>query len=272
MEPHKYLSPALLFAGSLLGIHAFTWPLYLPDSTFFLFQPDAARALSLLIATIAVGIIALDISAEVLDSKSVALLGVLSALIAALRLVGAGAIGVEPMWFLLITASFVFGARFGFSLGVISLGVSALLTGGIGPWLPFQMLAAGWIGVFAGGMGALSRSQSLSAQRIILVAVGILTSLTFGVLMDLQLWPWIAGTDLQLSYVAGNSILDNLQRFFAFHFATALAWDLPRALTTSVLIAVTSVPIMKSLRRAQTKLNLTSHVKAQTANARSFQR
>ena len=268
MKPSKYLSPLLLSASSILGIHAFAWPLYLPDSTFFLFQPEAARALSLVIAIVAVGIIALDISADVLDSKSVALLGVLSALIAALRLVGAGAIGVEPMWFLLITASFVFGARFGFSLGVISLGVSALITGGIGPWLPFQMLAAGWIGLCAGGIGSLARSQSFAAQRMIVVGVGIFTSLAFGVLMDLQLWPWIAGTDLQLSYLAGNSIGENLQRFFAFHFATALAWDLPRAITTSVLLAITSIPIMKSLRRAQTKLNLTSREKAQKVNAR----
>jgi energy-coupling factor transport system substrate-specific component len=268
MRLHNYLSPSLLISGSLLGIHAFAWPLYLPDSTFFLFQPDAARALSLGIALLAIGIVALDINAGVLDSKSVALLGVLSALIAALRLIGAGAIGVEPMWFLLITASFVFGARFGFSLGVISLAVSALLTGGIGPWLPFQMMAAGWIGFFAGFIGSFARTSSHKVQRVILILVGIITSLLFGALMDLQLWPWIAGTDLQLSYVAGSSLADNLQRFVAFHFATALAWDIPRAITTSILIALTSIPIMKSLQRAQLKLNFTSHAMQQKANAR----
>ena len=268
MKLRRYLSPSLLVSGSLFGIHAFAWPLYLPDSTFFLFQPDAARALSLGIALLGIGIIALDISAGVLDSKSVALLGVLSALIAALRLIGAGAIGVEPMWFLLIIASFVFGARFGFSLGVISLAVSALLTGGIGPWLPFQMMAAGWIGFFAGSIGSVARTSTHKVQRVILILVGIISSLIFGALMDLQLWPWIAGTDLQLSYIAGNSLLDNLQRFVAFHFATALAWDIPRAITTSILIAITSIPIMKSLQRAQLKLNFTSHAMEQKANAR----
>lgn len=268
MRLRRYLSPSLLVSGSLLGIHAFAWPLYLPDSTFFLFQPDAARALSLGIALLGIGIIALDISAGVLDSKSVALLGVLSALIAALRLIGAGAIGVEPMWFLLIIASFVFGARFGFSLGVISLAVSALLTGGIGPWLPFQMMAAGWIGFFAGSIGSVARTSTHRVQRAILILVGIISSLIFGALMDLQLWPWIAGTDLQLSYIAGSSLLDNLQRFAAFHFATALAWDIPRAITTSILIAITSIPIMKSLQRAQLKLNFTSLSMQQKANAR----
>jgi energy-coupling factor transport system substrate-specific component len=267
MKVGRFLSSTLLLMGSLLGLHAFAWPLYLPDSTFFLFQPDAARAFSLGIAFLAIGIIALDISADVLDSKSVALLGVLSALIAALRLVGAGAIGVEPMWFLLIIASYVFGARFGFSLGVISLAVSALLTGGIGPWLPFQMLAAGWIGLFAGFIGSITQASSHKVQRLTLILVGIISSLTFGALMDLQLWPWIAGTDLQLSYVPGSQVVENLQKFLAFHFATALAWDIPRAITTSILLALTSIPIVKSLQRAQIKLNFTSHAMEQKANA-----
>jgi hypothetical protein len=44
-------------------------------------------------------VIVLQISSQQLDAKSVALLGVLSALIAALRPLGAGAVGIEPMWF-----------------------------------------------------------------------------------------------------------------------------------------------------------------------------
>jgi len=263
----RYYSPVLLLIASVIGIHAFIWPLYLPDSSFFLFTPDSARALAIIIAFIAVSIIALDISYGTLDSKNVALLGVLSALIAALRLVGAGAIGIEPMWFLLITSSFVFGARFGFSLGVLSLAISALLTGGIGPWLPFQMLAAGWIGYFSGLIGIGFRRASYSAQRFALIGIGIITSLSFGVLMDLQLWPWVAGIDTQLSFTPGDSIVDNLQKFAAFHFATALAWDIPRAFTTSLLIALTSIPIVKSLERARIKLNITSHAMARKAHA-----
>lgn len=264
---NRFISPSLLCIASLLGLHAFVWPLYLPDSTFFLFTPGAARALAIVIALIAVSITALDISYGALDSKSVALLGVLSALIAALRLVGAGAIGVEPMWFLLICSSFVFGSRFGFSLGVLSLAVSALLTGGIGPWLPFQMMAAGWIGYFSGLVGSQLRKSSYEIQRYSLIAIGVLASLSFGALMDLQLWPWIAGIDTQLSYLPGNSIVENLQRFALFHLTTALAWDIPRALTTSILLALTSIPIVKSLERAHTKLNFTSHAMAQKASA-----
>jgi energy-coupling factor transport system substrate-specific component len=248
-----------LLMGSILGFIAFTWPLYLPDSRFPLFQPGNARVLALLIAFFAVALIAIEISRGALDAKAVAILGVLSALIAALRLVGAGAVGVEPMWFLLILASYAFGATFGFSLGVVSLAASAFLTGGIGPWLPFQMLAAGWIGMFAGAFSKLTyRNLKLRSEILLLVSIGVAASLMFGLLMDLQLWPWLTGTDTQLSFIAGASIVENLQRFTVFHLTTALAWDLPRALTTGVLILLTARPVLNAFRRARLRLNLTS--------------
>ena len=264
MRANSFSSFALLCAGTLLGIHAFAWPLYLPDSDFFLFQPDSARAFALLTALIAISVVSIDISKGALDSKSVAILGVLAALIASLRLVGAGAIGVEPMWFLLIIASFVFGSRTGFALGVLSLAISSIITGGIGPWLPFQMIAAGWIGLVSGVVGNTARNFSEVKQKIALVGISIFSSLSFGFLMDLQLWPWIAATDTQLSFLPGDSIANNLEKFVAFHFATALAWDIPRALTTATLVVMTATPIMKSLERAKSRLAFTSHAMAQT--------
>lgn len=268
MQKSRRSSFILLVLGSLLGAISFSWPLYLPASNFFIFQPDSARAFAILIALIGIGVVSLDISQGALDSKAVALLGVLAALIAALRLVGAGAIGIEPMWFLLIISGYVFGANFGFALGVISMGVSALMTGGVGPWLPFQMLAAGWIGLFAGSVARLTRRFKLKVEILSLVLVGLFSSLTFGFLMDLQLWPWITSTDTQLSFIAGGAILENFQRFIVFHLATALAWDIPRAITTSVLIALTAKPLLHSLRRAQNRLNFTLRAMQPTVSAR----
>ena len=76
-----------------------------------------------------------------LDAKAVAMLGVLAAVGAALRPLGAGAGGIETVFFLLVLAGRVFGPGFGFVLGSTTLFASALITGGVGPWLPFQMLA-----------------------------------------------------------------------------------------------------------------------------------
>ena len=78
------------------------------------------------------------------------MLGVLSAINAALRPLGAGIAGIETVFFLLVLAGRVFGPGFGFVLGCTSLFASALLTAGVGPWLPFQMVASAWIGMFAG--------------------------------------------------------------------------------------------------------------------------
>ena len=77
----------------------------------------------------------------------------------------------------------------------------------------------------------------------------VFASELFGILMDLQFWPWALGANTQLSFLAGAPIGENLNRFFTFHFLTAMAWDLPRAVFTSGLILVTGQPVLTALRR-----------------------
>ncbi|CAB4868597.1 MAG: ECF transporter S component [Actinobacteria bacterium] len=196
---------------------------------------------------ITVFLVILEISQSKLDSKSVAILGVLSALIAALRPLGAGAIGIEPMWFLLILSARVFGPSFGFLLGLTSVFVSALLTGGLGPWLGYQIFAAAWIGLLAGALPWRTRLRG-GKEIAMLMVFGVLASELFGILMDLQFWPWALGSQTQLSFQPGAS--QNLSNFFAFHFLTAMAWDLPRAVFTSALICIAGRPVLSALRRS----------------------
>ena len=68
----------------------------------------------------------------------------------ALRPLGAGTADSETMFFLLVLAGRVFGPGFGFALGCTSLFASALLTGGVGPWMPYQMFGCAFVGMFAG--------------------------------------------------------------------------------------------------------------------------
>ena len=75
----------------------------------------------------------------------------------------------------------------------------------------------------------------------------------FGIAMDLQFWPWALGTDTQLSYLAGAPIAENLSRFVSYHFLSALAWDIPRAIFTATLISIAGSSILHTLRRAHTK-------------------
>ena len=99
-----------------------------------------------LVLPLLLAVVLAQLSEGGMDAKAVAMLGVLSAIGAALRPLGAGTAGVETVFFLLVLGGRVFGAGFGFVLGATTLFASALLTGGVGPWLPFQMLGAAWVG------------------------------------------------------------------------------------------------------------------------------
>jgi energy-coupling factor transport system substrate-specific component len=82
-----------------------------------------------------------------------------------------------------------------------------------------------------------------------LIGMGIFAAFTFGLLMDLQFWPWVLGRSTELSYIPGGPLSENISRFITFHFASSMAWDIPRAILTSVLIAFTATPFLQALRR-----------------------
>ena len=230
---------------SLAGVFAFLWPLFV--------SPDSALAHSgdapLVFAAILVGVLAVvlaEVSEGGLDTKAVAMLGVLSAVGAALRPLGAGTAGLETVFFLLILAGRVFGPGFGFVLGATTLAASAMITAGVGPWLPFQMLAAAWVGL---GAGLLPRARG-RAEVLMLCGYGVLTGLLYGAALNFSFWPFTIQGEESLAFVAGAPVADNLTRFLAFTLATSLGWDLVRALTNAVLIAITGRPVLASLRRA----------------------
>ena len=246
-------SKAALGLVSIFALAGFTWPFFAPTQSVahfaqYFFWAAIPAAAFLLIA---------QLSDSGLDAKSVALLGTLAALLAALRPLGAGAVGIEPMWFLLIIAARVFGSAFGFLLGFLGMLTSAILTGGFGPWLAYQLFAAALVGLFAGSLFKKVRGR---AEIFLLIFTAIGSSLIFGLLMDLQFWPWALGGDTQLSYQAGAAITENLQRFIAFHFISSMAWDIPRAVLTSALIVITGPAVLSALRRTQLKASFLTPV------------
>jgi energy-coupling factor transport system substrate-specific component len=235
----------VLAIASLFSIAGFVWPFFyqgtnLPQTQVFFW----------LAVVVAFVLAIVEISSTRIDAKSLALLGVLAALISALRPLGAGAVGIEPMWFILILSARVFGPSFGFILGMVSMFASAILTGGVGPWLGYQIFAAAWIGMAA---GLLPKKVKGKSEIAMLVIFGAIAAQIFGILMDLQYWPWALGSSTQLSYIPGGDITENLERFITFHFATAMAWDLPRAIFTITLIAFTGPAVLAALRRTYTR-------------------
>jgi len=233
---------------SVLGLVAFCWPL-LVEPGARLDGEATAPWLFVLLLPLLLAVVLAEVADGGMDVKAVAVLGVLAAVGAALRPLGGGAAGFEPVFFLLVLAGRALGRGFGFVLGAVTLFASALLTAGVGPWLPFQMLAAGWVGFFAGCLPRATGRREVA----LLTAYGVIAGLMYGVVMNLQLWPFATGLDSGISYVAGAPVGDNLRRFAAFTLATSLGFDIPRALTTAALVAVAARPVLLALRRAARK-------------------
>jgi energy-coupling factor transport system substrate-specific component len=230
--------------ATLIGLVAFFWPFIAePESTAVAHSTDAPWIFAAIVPLVLLVVVAQVLDGG-MDAKAVALLGVLAAVIALLRPLGAGIAGIEPIWVVLILGARVFGPGFGFSLGALSLVASGLLTGGVGPWLPFQMLAAAWMGLAAGLL-----PQVRGRREIAMLAIfGFIAAFAYGLLLNLWFWPFIAdGT--QVAFLPGGAMTDNLARWFAFTATTSLAFDVPRAVLTAGAIALIGHPVLLALRR-----------------------
>jgi energy-coupling factor transport system substrate-specific component len=239
-----------LLVVTLVGVAAFTWPFFagagatantggLPHSTDapWLFVALLPLLLAVLFAEIADGS---------LDAKGIAMLGVLAACGAALRPIGGGATGFTGVFFLMIPAGRVLGRGFGFVLGALTLFASALLTAGVGPWLPFQMVAAGWVGF---GAGCLPPARG-RREVFLLAAYAALAGLAYGLVMNLWFWPFAHDYPRAISYLPGAAFETNLVHWLHHDVVTSLGFDLPRALGNFAFLLVAGRPVLAALRRA----------------------
>ena len=237
-------STVALTLAAFLGIVAFTWP--------FLVDPGAVTATEMapilfgLLLILVLAVLIAEVSEGGIDAKALALLGVLAAINAGLRPLSAGTAGVELIFFLLVLAGRVLGPGFGFVLGCASLFASALITGGVGPWLPYQMFGCAFVGL---GAGLLPAARG-KAELALLGGYAALSSYAYGFLLNLSFWPFAVGSDTRLSYVSGAPLMENLHRYLVFDAATSLGWDTGRAITTTVCVLVLGPPVLRALRRA----------------------
>ena len=241
----RWRAAATLTATTLVGLAGFLWPFLAEPGSGLAHSADAPWLFVILLALLAALVVA-ELSAGGLDAKTVAVLGVLAAAGGALRVLGAGTAGLEPLFFLLVVAGRVLGPGVGFVLGALSVLVGAFLTGGVGPWAPFQMIAAGWVGF---GAGCLPRAGG-RPERVMLAGYGLVIGLLYGLLMNLWFWPFLAsGVPAGAAFVPGDPVAANLGRYAVFYLATSLGWDLPRGVLTAVLVLFAGRPVLASLRR-----------------------
>ncbi|KZE88756.1 ATP-binding cassette domain-containing protein [Microbacterium sp. TNHR37B] len=241
----NHARPVLLIAANLLAAASFLWPLVVAA-----LPPDASSAvpvIALAAAPLAVLLVLAALDGSVRSAHTLSLLAVLAAVGAAIRIASTGVGGVEALFILLILAGRVCGARFGLLLGAASIGLSAALWGGVGPWLPFQMFACGWVGA---GAALLPRRPRGAAEIAMLAAYGVVASYLFGLVMNMWFWPFAVGGDTSISYVPGGGLGENLGNFLVYSLVTSTAtWDTLRAVTTVVGILLVGRAVLSSLRR-----------------------
>ncbi len=250
VHPHRGRSSAALAVALVTGLVAFGWPLFAaPGSTM---SPAQAPLVFALVLPLVLAVVLAELAGGELDVKALAMLGVLAAVGSVLRPISAGTAGLDLVFFLLILAGRVFGASFGFALGAITLFTSALLTGGVGPWLPYQMLAAGFVGLLAAWLPRVRNS----AEMAVLAAYGAVSAFAYGWLMDFAFWPFALGGTTELSFDPTASITENLHRFVLFNLATSMGWNLGRAITNALLILVLGPGLLRVLRRAARRASI----------------
>jgi energy-coupling factor transport system substrate-specific component len=240
--------PALVYAlVGVVGAGAFLYPFWLPGQTFTN-QAHAGDAplVAAAVGALVVGAVALEVRRGTMNGATVAILGVLAATAGLLRLLELPG-GGNAIFFLVVLAGAAFGPRFGLLLGLCAMTVGALITGGIGPWLPFQMLALGWMGAGAGFLGLLTARLAPRFEVVALAAYGWVWAFVYGATMNLWFWPFQRGGPL--SWHPGLGVVETLHRYWSFYVTTSFAWDAAGALTNAVLILVTGTALMRTLRR-----------------------
>jgi energy-coupling factor transport system substrate-specific component len=244
--PLRARSAAVLAVTSLVGLVAFSWPLFTdPGSALDTSHAADAPWLFVLLLPLLAGVILAELIEGGLDAKAVAMLGMLAAVGAALRALGPGAAGFEPSFLVVLVGGRVFGRGFGFVLGALTIFSGGLLTGGIGPWLPFQMFGAGWMGFFAGCLPAVRGRLEL----VVLATYGMVSGILYGALLNLWFWPF-AAYGPAVTFVPGDSLVDNMHRYALFWATTSLGWDLPRGALNAVMVLLVGGPVLAALRRA----------------------
>jgi energy-coupling factor transport system substrate-specific component len=247
-----WLTGAIYGLTAVIGLVAFTYPFFLPQ----LLQGENPESLALVNAplltmvllVLSLAVLLIEIQGQAVNAKVVAALGLLVAVTSVLRFLETaipGPGGFSPIFVPIILAGYVFGARFGFLMGTLTLFSSALVTGGIGPWLPYQMFVTGWVGLTAGW---LPKPAHPGREMAMLAVFSFVWGLLFGLIVNLYFWPFFTG-EPALAWQPGDGWKTTLAHYLAFYLTTSLLWDLLRSIGNISLVLLLGLPIIRALSR-----------------------
>ncbi len=272
MKSHLF-SLVIYLAATISGILVLLYPFFLPASSqpvgFGSIWAGQMPMMMTFLLGLCLLVLLFEAQGPIVNTKLIALLGILVAINSALRFIETaipGPGGFTPIFFLIILVGYVFGGRVGFLMGALTLLVSALVTGGVGPWLPAQMFTAGWVGMstpllrpvakaFTHGK-VKSSASGIAIELFLLAGFSLFWGFLYGIIMNLWQWPFIIGPQNQ-SFAAGLGLVATLQRYLAFYLVTSLVWDAAAALGNVLLIFAFGVPTLRALRRFKQRFEFT---------------
>lgn len=254
-----WLAPASFVLLNLVGLVAYLYPFLLsevqrPGQDWYMHRGDGPLLIAA-VTTLSLVLLVGELTNGGLDSKSLAALGVLAALAAVLRTFTLPA-GASLYFFLVIMGAYVFGPRMGFLLGALSFFLSALVTAGVGPWLPFQMFASAWMGLSVGLIRPLvdRLGWGLRGHYAAVLVLGFAWGLLYGAIINLWFWPfWVGGPDI--SYEPGLGFAETLRRYWNFYLLTSLGWDLFRSIANVAALAAAGWALLPALLRFHARLH-----------------
>ena len=264
----KILSILIYALSTALGVIALAYPFFFPavveNTPMGLARMGEMPLLLTVLLGLCLVVLLYEAQGQAFNTKMIALLGVLVAINAALRFIEVaipGPGGFSPIFFLIVLTGYIYGGKFGFLMGSLTIFVSALVTGGVGPWLPSQMFAAGWAGMSASLCRPLVCGLRLESKRcevVILAIFGALWGFLYGFIMNLWSWPFIAGPADQY-WAPGTGFAETLNRYLAYYVVTSLGWDILRAAGNALLILGFGSPTLRALRRFQRRFDFETH-------------
>lgn len=241
-----------LFVGlSLIGLAGFAWPFVIPGIANHGGNPPQWAALLVLLLLPIVGLLFLQLGGGGMGPKAIALLGVLGATMVALRLPGF-VFGFNMLFIVVLVGGNSFGPRFGFLLGAIGIFASGLFLGGFGPWLPFQMVATGWVGM---GAGLLPHSGRWSIRLGALAVYGWIVGMLYGAVMNLYFWP-LESLKTAVDWDPSGTVTSNMHHYATFYVTTSLPWDIWGSIGNTVLVLLLGRAALGTLDRAAKRMRL----------------
>lgn len=205
------LIPAVVLAGALL------------------FDKGAYLWISLAVAVLSLVLFVAGFEQKAIGTRRTVLVSVMIALCIVGRLIPF----FKPVTALIVLCAVYLGPQAGFYTGAAAALLSNFIFGQ-GPWTPFQMLAWGLIGLFAGLL-----ASPLQKSRVYLLLYGLLAGIAYSAVMDVWSVLWMSGSIDPQAYLAA--------------LATALPHTALYALSNLLFLWICAKPIGDKLQRIKIK-------------------